>query len=398
MNAIKQNPRAGCEFHGALRTALAIGGLTPIVHSNQGCAIQCYLADKNAGVSFPSGGYNIPATGVIERHVVFGGASRLREQIKNTVKVVGGESYIIINGCESAMVGDDSPAMAQEALQQGERVINCGTAGFRGGAHKGYARIMTDLIRNLRDSVENEPGGEVPAVNILGILPGTDVFFRGELDELRRLLAGIGVTANTFFHDDGLSELKAAKNAGLSLVFSRHGKEPAETLGEMYGVPSLSFSAVPVGLAAVSELLRSVSGALEIAPEIAGSFLESEGDRYNSYLSLLGEAYYEKRLSRPAAIIADEARLNGITRFSSEALGVDIVFSFVTDGDNALPAEESDAQFVFGTALEAGLAKKLDAPLLQIGYPLSPQTVLNRHYCGIDGALRLAEDYERSLS
>ena len=56
-------------------------------------------------------------------------------------------------------------------------------------------------------------------------------------------------------------------------------------------------------------------------------------------------------------------------------------------------AEEAGAEIIIGTSLEDEIANKLKIPLLQIGYPLSRQVVINKHYSGIHGALRLAEDY-----
>jgi nitrogenase molybdenum-iron protein beta chain len=82
-----KNPRNGCALHGALMTASAIRGVTPIVHSSSGCAVQNYLSGHSAA---RLGGLEVPGTNVLEKQVIVGGGSRLREQIKNTVKVMDG--------------------------------------------------------------------------------------------------------------------------------------------------------------------------------------------------------------------------------------------------------------------------------------------------------------------
>ena len=43
-------PRNGCALHGAVSTIEEIRGAIPIVHSNQGCAVQNYLANKRIAV------------------------------------------------------------------------------------------------------------------------------------------------------------------------------------------------------------------------------------------------------------------------------------------------------------------------------------------------------------
>lgn len=404
--SIVKNPRVGCEFQGALRTVLAIGGLIPVVHSNSGCVIQGYSADCASGVYFNHGGFEVPSTSVIERHIVFGGASRLREQIKNTVKIIEGEAYILLNGCESAMVGDDSAAMAKEAVQQGEKVFNCDTAGFRGTAHKGYEHVMTEILRNLPLlGYENKETAQ-PPVNIFGVLPGTDVFYRGELNELTRILNGIGVKANTFFGDGGLDEIKRSAKADLSIVFSKWGREPAAELERSFGVPVLEFAGVPVGYEAVEKFLNAVVSKLDLPGQAAEVFLQRERQLFYGSLRPIADVYYTEHIGRPAAIFADEARIAALSEFLEKYFGVCAALKIITDDaekqesrdiqgieQTARIAEEAGAEIIIGTSLEDEIANKLKIPLLQIGYPLSRQVVINKHYSGIHGALRLAEDY-----
>ena len=76
------NARNGCLLQGVLNATKAVGGFVPIIHSNPGCGFQGYLGGSLLDGPFGNEG-DIPATNVSEKHVVFGGTSRLREQIKN---------------------------------------------------------------------------------------------------------------------------------------------------------------------------------------------------------------------------------------------------------------------------------------------------------------------------
>jgi nitrogenase molybdenum-iron protein beta chain len=89
--------RTQCALQGALSAANAIGGVIPVVHSTAGCAYQNYLAGglanggQGAGLA---GGLAVPSTNIVEKHVVFGGSARLREQLKNAVRFLKANFFL----------------------------------------------------------------------------------------------------------------------------------------------------------------------------------------------------------------------------------------------------------------------------------------------------------------
>jgi nitrogenase molybdenum-iron protein beta chain len=134
-----EGSRNSCALHGALQLFEAIQGVIPVIHSTSGCGVQYYLGGTRlSGGNDPFGSPPVSSSNIAEKHVVFGGGSRLREQLKNTVKVVQGDLYAIVTGCSIEMVGDDVPAMAKEGREQDWPVIYANTPGFRGDVHQGY--------------------------------------------------------------------------------------------------------------------------------------------------------------------------------------------------------------------------------------------------------------------
>jgi nitrogenase molybdenum-iron protein beta chain len=128
MSVHVESPRNACALIGALQTIQAIEGFVPIIHSTAGCALQQYLGGSVAGGGVGAGlaeGATVSSSNISEKHVVFGGSSRLREQIKNTVKVLKGD--LCSPDRLRHMVGDDIPAMAKEAREQGLPVIHANT-------------------------------------------------------------------------------------------------------------------------------------------------------------------------------------------------------------------------------------------------------------------------------
>ncbi|MDR1766724.1 MAG: hypothetical protein LBR77_11800 [Lachnospiraceae bacterium] len=137
--------RNGCKLQGALCVLNAVGGVAPILHSVPGCGVR--VSHANGAFACQCGGsYGVSCTDILEKQVIFGGTSRLREQIKNTVKIQRADLYVVLSGCPAQIVGDDSEAMAKEAREQGYPVIHLGAPGFKGDSFGAYADVVTALL------------------------------------------------------------------------------------------------------------------------------------------------------------------------------------------------------------------------------------------------------------
>lgn len=424
MQNILKTPRNGCALQGSLQTLQEIKGVIPIIHSTSGCAYQNFLANKAAGFgnSFIST-EELPGTDMQERHIIFGGASRLREQIKNTVKVVDGKIYVVLNSCPSAMVGDDVDAMVRESQEQGERVIDGLSAGFHGDVHYGYSQILTEVFQNLPKVDKSEVKKEKNLVNLFGILPQKDLFFKGDLEELTRILNGAGIKVNQFFGFKGGSEqLENAKNASLNIVLSKWGQSPAQKLEELYSIPSLSFDSLPLGFDETADFLKAITEKLDIDPSEAQNFLHQEAERLDYYFSTIRELFYQNHLNKQIDIIADEANAIRYSKFLRKYFKTEvktiIITDFVPNDDH--PENEkkeslkeyaekiyiaqdqseiekilsfSESNFILGSSLEDKTASKKNIPNLVVSYPSYKNLILNKTHAGITGAIQFAEDY-----
>lgn len=426
MQDVINSPRVGCALHGAVQTVRAIRGAVPIVHANSGCAVSNYLANRAAGTDAGSlGGYSVPGTDALERHIIFGGASRLREQIKNTLKVIRGDLYVVLNSCEAAMVGDDLDAMTREAQEQGEPVIDSLAAGFHGDAYYGYENVVADILKKLPAvrSIERRPKQDL--VNIFGVVPGRDLHCRGTLEELARLVGELGVEANLFFGpENGVEDFANAQNAGLSLVFSKWGLKAAEQLKETYGVPVLPFLTVPVGPEQTEALLDAVGTYFGIPEATVAAVCEKERRYFQSYFESLLEDVYAEHAGKDVALVGDAGTVLSLSAFLRDYFGAAVKGLVVTDltqedfdavygadGRQAAQAflfsrdsveisaqlREWDAEFLLGSSLEEPSAAETGVPFLPISYPAYHQTIANKTYAGVRGALTAAEDFLTAL-
>lgn len=424
--------RSGCALHGALYSALAIEGVVPIIHSTSGCGVQSHLGgDLCSGWSGTGfiGGSEIPSSNISEKQIVFGGSSRLREQIKNTVKVVSGDLYVVLSGCAAEMVGDDIPAMAKEAREQGFPVINISTPGFRGSAHRGYELFLKEIIAQLEPPADSPSHTVAGLINVLGIVPVQDAYWEGNLDEIASLLASADLHANTLFgHGSTLEGLHNLRSAQLSLVFSSWGLAAARELETRFGIPWINVAALPVGAEEAARLLEMVATALLLNPDRVTSVTNDIRKREGYFLRKLAEAYYLQGWQREFAIVGDSATAVGIATFLTTTLGLLPMVVIITDNPNdqirsalveklekLLPDFDTQVLFsedggeitdallqspsglILGSSLERGVARQLQIPLVEISFPITGQLLLDKRHAGSRGALALLEDVGRAI-
>ncbi len=424
MSSIIKNPRNGCALHGALQTVQEIRGVVPVVHANAGCGVINYLANsKSSGGNSKFSGYSIPGTSAQERHVIFGGASRLREQIKNTIKVVSGDLYVILNSCESAMVGDDVDAMTREIVEQGEPVVDTLVAGFNGGTHFGYEHVLADIFKSI-DQVKHTDHTKNPKlVNILGIIPGKDPYWQGNLDEIQRILEGFGLEVNLIFGANGdAKDLSNAQNAALSIVFSKWGELPAKVLKEKYDIPVLLRHSVPIGVEDIKDLAKALTDKLDLEEDKIQSFIEKEESYENSLIYRVRDEIIDNGLSKKAILVGDEEQVIRIGRFLKDYVGVEVVGSILTDALKKDEEHETDneeilksfsnnvyksfdqkeindiirsskPEVIFGSSLEKEIANKLNIPLVETSYPIFNKLIIGKTNAGVRGLVSIIEDY-----
>jgi nitrogenase molybdenum-iron protein beta chain len=418
--------RLGCNLHGALQTVTQIGRVVPIVHSTAGCAIQQHYAAKAGGTISPYlSGFEVPSSNIFEKQVIFGGASRLREQMKNAAKVFDGDLYIVLPGCESEMVGDDVVSMAEELADQGVPIICYEGAGFKGSVYGGYEGVVDAIIAQLPKVADIPANAEEGLVNILGIIPGQDLCWQGNLEETRRILRGLGLRANTLFGaGQGVEDWKRAYRAKLTVVFSKWGVKAAQRLQDRYGIPYMEAPGGFLGEAESSRWVEKIAALLPLDAEKRKSFLAEEKARFVHALAQIKEYYYAYGFQKEFAIVGAEGTILRYGTFLARTLGFGFKAAVVTDAkeskDPIVPSEalaslggeihfSNDAGeiasivselrpgLLLGSALEREIAERLGIPHLVVSYPSDRAVTLSRCDLGYAGALAVLEDISNSI-
>ncbi len=131
----EETARATCALGGALSLIHSIERAVPIIHAGPGCgSVLNFGQNTSSGFQYIgyASGSATPSTNTLEKHVVFGGEDRLREQIKSTLELVDADLYFVVSGCTAGLIGDDIRSVVSEFSGNGKAVIFAETPGFKG--------------------------------------------------------------------------------------------------------------------------------------------------------------------------------------------------------------------------------------------------------------------------
>ena len=435
-----EKPRVSCAMGGALATVNALPRTVPILHASFGCGNMTSVASWGASGYLGSGycgGNSIPASAIGEKEIVFGGTERLAEQIRNTAEIIDAELFAVITGCTAEIIGDD----AQEVVRSYNRTrqdkapaILVSGAGFKGDSQWGFDATMEVLFQEY---VAPAPSQQKGHVNLWGIAPAQDVWWHGNLIELRRILEALGLTVNSFFTPfDTLADIQSSARAELNVVVSPvNGIKAAKAFEHKHGTPYLSTD-LPIGAKATDDFIRSLAERLELDPRRVESVISEERAAYYHVFNRLADAYADIDLQRYSVVIGTINYTHALTRFVTQELGWITELAVITDqiderdrdplvsrfngfvenpettvvfetDTSRIPEHLSkrwprpsgeryyhgfEPAFVLGSRLDREFAESIGAGHLSVTYPVSNRVILNRGYAGYNGALALVED------
>jgi nitrogenase molybdenum-iron protein beta chain len=409
--------------------------VVPIVHAAGGCAAGLSGVYSGAagyrGTGY-CGGNMMPTTNIAENNVVFGGEDRLAEQIENTLFAMDGDLYVVVTGCQVEIIGDDVKSVVKNYSDK--NVIAVSTPGFLGNTLKGYDAVVGALVDFV---IKPQEVKDAKTINIFGVVPGHDVFYRGNLEEIRRLLGLIGVKANTFFSiSDTIDDIRGYGSAGLSVVLAPNvGIASAEKLKQKNGTPYI-LSEIPVGPSGTAAFLRQIATAVGVPHSLVESVIAAEAKYYYTYLNGIVDTFSDLDFQRFAIISADGYYAHALTKFIANDLGwvphltsindipddeeqvrylqrfIDItsetrpiitfeqqagqILKHVRDSwalnHNEKYYDALSPAYVIGSGIDSGLAEKLGATFLSVAFPVSNRVVMNKTIAGFRGSLTLVED------
>jgi nitrogenase molybdenum-iron protein beta chain len=408
----------------------------PILHAGPGCAGNFAWTNNGAAalnVTGPCISLSVPATNLQEGEVVFGGLERLREEIDETLKIMEGNLYFVITGCLPEVIGDDVASLVTEFRGKKVPIVLASTPGFKGDSYLGYGEVLNTLVKNV---IKKGTPLNNKLVNIWGVPPFFDPFWRGNLLGLKELISSLGFEANVFFGPEAkLSTIKKAGGAVLNILVSGlYGLDAAELFYEIHGIQYIN-APLPFGTGASERFLQIVGRALKVPKNKIKKAIEEQRARRYAYLEPIVDVYNDMEAQRHVLIVGDANYALALSDFFAEDLGWIPELAVVTNSLNPEDKEKllafhkeiggpgperlifehrADAIgnaakdiwngngqkyfnsrqpiFVAGSSLERALAQDLGAAHLSLSYPISNRAVLSKGFTGYFGGLELTED------
>lgn len=442
MGTFIERAKSTCALGGAIVTISSLPRAIPIVHASGGCATML-SGTYNSGSGYKGSGYcsghMTPTSNVVEKDIVFGGEERLEEQINHTLKIIDGDLYFVVTGCQVEIIGDDAVGVARRFKGSKLPVLAANTPGFLGNGFKGYDVVLSTLAAEF---IEPKAVKDKKTVNILGIMPGQDVFYRGNIQEIQRLLKKLDIKANTFFGDgETIEKIRNYGDAALTVVFSdKYGIDTAKVFEEKHTIPYITAD-LPIGETRTDAFLRKIGERLGIETAAVEALIAEEKRYYYSYIERFLDIYGDIDLQRYAIVSADINYAFPLTSYLADDLGwvphlvvinedlddisrkkIELKFEQLTsEAKPKVVFEQHTGQlikhirqswkynsndkyydalspaFLVGSSLEGSTAQKIGAAFLPVSFPVTNRAVLNKGYTGYRGGLSLAEDLFSAL-
>lgn len=419
MKKCTERPRNLCSLNGAISVIGNIHKAIPILHASPGCSNQAAMFTK---LYYLGGYHGLVSSNAYEKEVVFGGSKRLRESIKGSLEVMDGELYAVLTGCSMGINGEDFGAVIREFEDSPYPIIGVDTAGFKGDTYFGYQVALLECVKALAKKTETNPR----LVNLYGQVPSTDPTLRGDIEELDRIFAKIGVKLNTFFvKRDGIEQLKSSGNAALNINISPWMCKNLDAYYKTaFDIPTLHYAGLPIGPTAVADLLRQVGEKLNIDSGLIEQVIDEENRYVFEYFEQLISS--ESGFERHRFILIGESNLVlGILRFFTNDHGhipLAVIFTdSVPKSSQSVIEEEVEklecgrkpdiyyeddvylverivegykerTTMVIGSFYDRAIAEHLGVFFVTMTHPCSNQQIMNKSHIGIRGCLTLMED------
>lgn len=428
---------------GAMQTVVAIPKALPILHSGPGCGdMVSGFFQRSKGYA---GGSTTPCSNFSEKEVVFGGVNRLRELVDNSYKILNSDLQVIFTGCTAGIVGDDVQSVAEEFRDQGKPIVYVESPGFKSNNYVSHSVVVNAIIDQYVSQYEDESTfrSEKNTVNVFASIPYQDMFWRGNLDEYKRLLEAIGLKVNILFGDRsrGVKEWQSIPKANFNILVSPwYGKDIVDHLKTIYDQPYVQYPNIPIGAGETEKFLNKViSFAIEQGADIneveARKFIKKESDAYYAQLEDLATFLLEFRYGLPnhAHIIHDAGYVLGLSKFLINETGVIPKEQFIVDDTPEKYQEEIAKELqsistkreipvffspdagkaqnkirelnhkgkgvIIGAGWDKQIAREKNYDFISAAIPTDYRLVMRTGYVGFAGGLRLIEDiYSNTLS
>jgi nitrogenase molybdenum-iron protein NifN len=391
--ALSTNPLKSSAPLGAALAFLGVEGAMPLLHGSQGCtAFSLVLLVRHFKEAIP-----IQTTAMNEVSTILGGADHLEEALVNIAarakpKLIGVCTTALVETRGEDFAGDLASIASRRAADLGDvSVVLASTPDFGGSLEEGWSAAVTSMISTLTRTRRSGRDGRRVA-----LLPGVHLSV-GDIELLRETVEAFGlepvilpdisgaldgtVPGRWIPTSYGGTPVEAIEDLGRvvhAIAIGEHMREPAEALRALTGVP-VTLMPTLTGLDAADRFVALLA-------RLSGEAVPARLRRRRSQLldaMLDGHFHFG---GRSIAIAAEPDLLYAMASFFV-GMGADIAAAVASTADNPIlgnvPAAAvrvgdlgdlerlaPGADLLVTHAHGRQAAKRLDIPLMRIGFPV----------------------------
>ena len=409
----------------SMQTVQAITRAIPVLHSGPGCAQKLSDGTGSSGYFSPN---IFPCTSINEKDVVFGGTKKLESTIDNALKVIDADLYVVLTGCIPEIVGDDSGEVVSRFAESDKPVIYANTAGFKGNNYRGHEQVVEAIVdQYLKKASESEKIDGL--VNIWADVPYQDLFWLGNLRELEKLVAELGLKPNTIFgFDRGIKNIDLIPKAQFNLLVSPWvGLKNMQKMEKKLGIPYLHYPVLPIGATETNKFLRTVGAFAKVDEKKINDVIASHEKYFYYLIERYADLFLENRvINKQFSVVGDAQYTLALTKFLVNDLGLFPAKQFITDDtpkefQKSISEEfkklnygiEAEVEFttdsyiihnqirehdyhgyplVLGSYFDKEITEDLKGNFLNVAWPFQNRVVMDTSYVGYSGGIKLIED------
>lgn len=259
-----------CQMIGAASAFLSIKDAAVIFNSPRWCALAAERELKLPNLAYEKRLY---CTEAREDSLVYGVEHSLQETLQEVFAEWQPTLIVVITSCSMSLIGDDIKAICQR-YHSNLAVVALDAGGLSGGFSSGYEKAQLELLRLTSFTTRKKKN----VVNILGASTAYP-YWRGDVNEITRLLRLCGIEVNVALGVDNLSlaDFNRLGEAELNIVVdSSLALGTAEWLKKNRQMDYIT-AAWPYGIRQTFSWLKKITAALGV--EVKWTDLEAEASR-----------------------------------------------------------------------------------------------------------------------
>lgn len=255
----------------------------------------------------------------------------MRKGIEDVEKIYESEILFILSSCATEIIGDDIDAVvSEESMRRNKKIISVDVGGASGDTYDGYNRFLhktsAAVYPMLFEEAQTRPlsSGNGPSIDILGIIPFFDMFFRGDMRELERVFKTIGVRVNSFYSGDcSLDTMRRSLTNDLALSLTGNvGKRALKNIKRYTGAKTTTFRVAPIGFEYTHRFFMHVSELLDLDLDMVRNRLKQE-ERKTREIMIRGFDFAKVMYNAGrVAIIGEPSRTLAMANFLLNEVGM----------------------------------------------------------------------------